>query len=115
MFLYNPKKYSGWDHRELRLRKADGMVLFDMDDGYLMGPLGDVMVMVDQIQVRLKEEVGEILNPIKCEMWGVNREKILNPLCECPDCLIKLTQINHYSHDVSFGVSLQKNLSFLGK
>ena len=23
--------------------------------------------------------------------------------------------LNHYSHDVSFGVSLQKNLSFLGK
>ena len=112
-FCMTLKKCAEWDHKELC--KVSGMALFDMDDGYLMGPLRDVMEVVGQFQVRLKKEVGAILNPSNCEMWGVDREQILNYLCENSDCLFKLAQIKLRNdrttvttYGVMWGVSISR-------
>ena len=56
-----------WANAELK--KVGGMALFDMDDGYLMGPINEVMRVVRQFQARLQQHVGSVLNPIKCKLW----------------------------------------------
>ena len=56
-----------WAHEQLR--QHGGMGVFDMDDGYLIGPIENLMPIVQQFQERLKQNVGAVLKPSKCKLW----------------------------------------------
>ena len=40
-----------------------------MDDGYLVGPIDQLMEVAAAFQVRLQKYVGATLNESKCELW----------------------------------------------
>ena len=46
-----------------------GFAIFDMDDGYMVGPIEKLMEVVQGFQLRLIEHVGAMLNPSKCKLW----------------------------------------------
>ena len=54
---------------DTQLRTAGGRAAFDMDDGYMYGPIDKVMQTVLELQRRLKLEVGASLQPNKCKLW----------------------------------------------
>ena len=52
-----------WAYQQLRF--VGGMVVMDMDDGYFLGPIEDIMRVVKVFQNRLQEGVGAVLNPLQ--------------------------------------------------
>ena len=95
---------AAWAHQELR--KVGGMALFDMDDGYLMGPLTDVMRVTAQFQIKLQQEVGAVLNPGKCELWGRDNSHIRSYLRSHPGCVFRLAHVQLESGRRAYGVML---------
>ena len=67
IFSFPLQPHAEWVNR--RLKMVGGLAVFDMDDGYLMGPIEDLMELVEMFQARLKEHVGACLNPSKCQLW----------------------------------------------
>ena len=52
-----------------QLKAVGGTAVMDMDDGYFLGPIEDLMRVVKVFQSRLQGGVGAVLNPSKCELW----------------------------------------------
>ena len=58
-----------------QVKKTGGLAVFDMDDGYLCGPVEQVLPLVKEFQGRLSDHVGADLNPSKCQLWCHKRSR----------------------------------------
>ena len=61
------QKLAEWANNQLKA--VGGRAAFDMDDGYMYGPIETVMQVVREFQCKLQNEVGAELNPSKCKLW----------------------------------------------
>jgi hypothetical protein len=52
------------------LRTMGGMAVFDMDDGYLVGRVKDVLEVVEELEVQLKTRAGCSLNQVKSYVYA---------------------------------------------
>ena len=76
-------RHAVWAHEQLQ--QVGGMAIFDMDDGYFMGPIDRLMEIVAEFQIRLKKYVGAILNASKCQLWCRDHKVIQTYLANHPD------------------------------
>ena len=65
--------HAKWAHEELQ--KHDGFAVFDMDDGYMVGPIDQLMRVVAEFQQRLIQHVGAVLNFSKRQLWCVREHR----------------------------------------
>ena len=61
IFRMPVKKHAEWALSELK--KVDGMTRFDMDDGYFVGPIEEVMRVIVEFKYWMAQFVGANLNP----------------------------------------------------
>ena len=84
-------RHAVWAHQQLQ--EVGGMAIFDMDDGYMAGPLDKLMEVVEGFQARLKKYVGAELNPSKCELWCANNSVVESYLQQHPECQFKVGSV----------------------
>ena len=95
-------RHAVWAHE--RLRAVGGMSIFDMDDGYMMGPIEPMMQIVQEFQVRLQKHVGAVLNASKCELWCSDHSIIESYLREHPDSQFRVGSVRQSNGKEAFGV-----------
>ena len=98
------QKHAKWAHEELQ--KVKGFGVFDMDDGYLVGPVEPLMEVVTGFQQRLSDHVGAVLNFRKCQMWcdKNHRNHVQRVLDSLDDTPFQLAHIRLRSGHRSYGL-----------
>ena len=91
-----------------QLQKVGGRAVFDMDDGYLLGPIEHVMPLVKVFQRRLADHVGADLNPSKCQLWchKEHRQHVRAYLDETGETEFKLGVVTLANGRKAYGVKI---------
>ena len=83
-----------------------GFAIFDMDDGYMVGPIEKLMEVVQGFQLQLIEHVGATLNLSKCKLWCAKNQRnhVQRHLADINNDVFSLAYVKLKSGHKAYGV-----------